>query len=159
MRRHPKLAELIGDEIRQAFVRLIDLCLDERVDTTLLASDLCDNEENSVNTGSFFATQTRRLDEADIRLVILRGNHDAQSEFTQDLVYPDGVKVLEPNSTPSSSNEAQPSPPASATAEVRPIERPKRLKGKYKPQAEGAFDIGMMHTSLADALTMTHPAG
>src|ERR1700721_659838 len=91
--RHQELAELIGNATRQAFVNIIDLCLDEQVDALLLAGDLYDGEQTSMKTARFLATQVRRLNEADIRVFIIRGNHDALSTITQELVLPDSVKV------------------------------------------------------------------
>jgi exonuclease SbcD len=37
--RNPDLADLIGNATRRAFVRIVDLCLEERVDALLLAGD------------------------------------------------------------------------------------------------------------------------
>jgi DNA repair protein SbcD/Mre11 len=150
--RHPELGELIGNATRQAFVRIIDLCLEEQVDALLLAGDLYDDKQTSMKTARFLATQMRRLDEANTRVFIIRGNHDNLSNITQELVLPDGVKVF------------------GVRAEAVAIERsktdhaivihglsfakskaPESLLGKYKPPVEGAINIGMMHTSLAGA--------
>ena len=38
--RQEGLAELIGDATRLAFTRVVDLCLEERVDALLIAGDL-----------------------------------------------------------------------------------------------------------------------
>ena len=50
--RHPKLGELIGNATRQAFVRIVDLCLEEQVDAMLLAGDLYDDKQTSMKTAS-----------------------------------------------------------------------------------------------------------
>ena len=40
--RDADLADLIGNATRRAFVRIVDLCLEEQVDALLLAGDLYD---------------------------------------------------------------------------------------------------------------------
>lgn len=150
--RDPVLAELIGNATRQAFVNIINLCLEEQVDALLLAGDLYDGEQTSMKTARFFAAQLRRLHEASVRVFVIRGNHDALSKITQELVLPDSVKVF------------------GARAEAVAVDRmpgdfpvmihglsfakphaPESLVPKYKAAVEGAVNIGMLHTSLGGA--------
>jgi DNA repair protein SbcD/Mre11 len=150
--RDPGLSDLIGNATRRAFIRIIDLCLDEQVDALLLAGDLYDGHQTSMKTARFLAEQIRRLHEAGIRAFIIRGNHDALSRITKELTFPDSVTVF------------------GGRAEVMEIDRPKgdipvaihglsfaqphapeALIGKYKPAVEGAINIGILHTSLAGA--------
>lgn len=150
--RDAKLADVIGNATRGAFVRIIDLCLEEQVDALLIAGDLYDGEQTSMKTARFLAEQFRRLDAAGISVFIVRGNHDAMSKITKELVLPDSVKVftgraeaVEINRTPGCTpimihglSFAQPHAPDS-------------LLGRYKPAIEGAVNIGMLHTSLGGA--------
>lgn len=150
--RDPNLADLIANASRQAFVNIVNLCLDEQVDALLLAGDLYDGDQTSMKTARFLATQVRKLHEAGIRVFIIRGNHDALSKITRELVYPETVKVF------------------GGRAEAVPIDRPSNevpvvihglsfaephapesLVHKYKPPVEGAVNIAMMHTSLDGA--------
>jgi DNA repair protein SbcD/Mre11 len=147
--RNPELGELIGDATRQSFVKIIDLCLEEQVDALLLAGDLYDGEQTSMKTARFLAAQLRRLDVAGIRVFVIRGNHDALSKITQELVLPDSVKVF--------GGRAEAVPIDRARGEVPVVihglsfarpQAPESLVSKYKPAVEGAVNIGMMHTSL-----------
>jgi DNA repair protein SbcD/Mre11 len=150
--RDSELASLIGNATRRAFVRIVDLCLDEQVDALLLAGDLYDGDQTSMKTARFLAEQLRRLSEAGIRTFIVRGNHDASSRITKELVFPDFVKVF------------------GGRAEAVPVERdagcfpvvvhglsfthsqaPDSLIGKYKAPVSDAVNIGLMHTSLTGA--------
>ncbi|PZP14413.1 MAG: DNA repair exonuclease, partial [Sphingomonas hengshuiensis] len=92
--RDPELAELIGNATRRAFVRIVDLCLDEQVDALLIAGDLYDGDQTSMKTARFLAEQLRRLHEAGIRVFIIRGNHDALARITKELVLPESVKLF-----------------------------------------------------------------
>ena len=47
-----------------------------------------------MKTALFLVAQLQRLDEAGIRVFIVRGNHDAESRITKELVLPEGVKVF-----------------------------------------------------------------
>lgn len=147
--RNPDLAELIGDATRGTFTRIIDLCLDEQVDALMIAGDLYDGDQTSMKTALFLAQQLRRLDEAGIRTFIVRGNHDAQSRITKELVLPDGVKlfggwgeVVEPD-RPSGGI-----PIAVHGISFAKPQAPESLVPKFKSPVAGAFNIGLLHTSL-----------
>jgi DNA repair protein SbcD/Mre11 len=92
--RDPRLAEFVGNASRQVFSRIVDLCLDEQVSALLLAGDLYDGEQTSMKTARFLAEQLRRLDAADIEVFIIRGNHDALSKITKELVLPENVHLF-----------------------------------------------------------------
>src|ERR1700722_15219431 len=83
--RDPDLAELIGNATRRAFTDIVDLCLTEQVDALLLAGDLYDGEQTSMKTARFLVDQIHKLDEAGVRVFIIRGNHDALSKITREL--------------------------------------------------------------------------
>lgn len=150
--RNPELAGLIGNATRRAFVRIIDLCLDEQVDALLLAGDLYDGDQTSMKTARFLAEQIRRLHEASIRVFIIRGNHDALSRITKELVFPDSVKVFGGRAEAIEVDRARGDFPvvihglSFAQSHVADS-----LIGKYKPLVEAAVNIGILHTSLAGA--------
>lgn len=147
---NPDLAELIGNASRQAFVRIIELCLAEQVDALLIAGDLYDGDQSSMKTARFLAEQLRRLDQAGIATFVIRGNHDAMSKITKELVLPGSVKVFGGRA------EALEVPRSSAQIPIvihglsfAQPHAPESLLGKYRPPVEGAVNIGMLHTSLA----------
>lgn len=92
--RDPRLAEFVGNASRQVFSRIVDLCLDEQVNALLLAGDLYDGDQTSMKTARFLAEQLRRLDAAGIKAFIIRGNHDALSKITKELVLPENVHLF-----------------------------------------------------------------
>ena len=150
--RHPELAELIGNATRQAFVNIIDLCLDEQVDALLLAGDLYDGEQTSMKTARFLASQVRRLDEAGIRVFIIRGNHDAMSKITQELVLPESVKIFGGRAEAVAIDRGKSEIPivVHGLSFAKP-HAPQSLVPKFGTPVEGAVNIGIMHTSLAGA--------
>ncbi|MCL2452131.1 MAG: DNA repair exonuclease [Alphaproteobacteria bacterium] len=150
--RDPSLSDLISNATRQAFVCIIDLCLEERVDALLLAGDLYDGGQTSMKTARFLAEQIRRLDEAGIRSFIIRGNHDALSKITKELVFPESVKVFGGRAEAIEIARSKTDCPVfiHGLSFAEP-QAPDSLLGKYRPPVEGAINIGLLHTSLDGA--------
>ena len=150
--RNLDLAELIGNATRRAFVRIVDLCIDEQVDALLLADDLHDGDQTSMKTARFLAEQMRRVHEAGIRVFIIRGNHDALSRITKELVFPDSVKVFggrgESIRIDRTSSDI---PIAIHGLSFAHPHAPESLLPRYLAPTAGAVNIGLMHTSLAGA--------
>tara|TARA_R110002012_G_scaffold258598_3_gene439174 strand:- start:10570 stop:11787 length:1218 start_codon:yes stop_codon:yes gene_type:complete len=150
--RNPELADLIGGATRQAFSAIIDLCISERVDALVIAGDLYDGDQTSMKTARFLAGELGRLAKAGIRTFIIRGNHDALSRISRELVLPDMVKLFGgraehvmierwPGEKPVAIHGlsfAQPTAPES-------------LLPKYASAVPDAINVGIMHTSLGGA--------
>ncbi|MBB4063259.1 metallophosphoesterase family protein [Gellertiella hungarica] len=148
--RNPDLAALIGDATRQALIGIVDLCLEEQVDALMIAGDLYDGDQTSMKTARFLAAQMGRLHEAGIRTFKIRGNHDALSRITQELVLPPSVKVFGGRA------EAVEIGAGGLTLAIHGLSfskphAPESLLGKYRPAVAGAVNIGLMHTSLDGA--------
>lgn len=150
--RDSDLASLVGNATRRAFVRIIDLCLDEQVDALLLAGDIYDGDQTSMKTARFLSEQLRRLSEAGIRTFIIRGNHDASSRITKELVFPDSVKVFGGRAeVVAVERETGDFPVVIHGLSFTQPQAPESLIGKYKAPVSDAVNIGIMHTSLAGA--------
>jgi exonuclease SbcD len=74
-----ELSELVGNATRRALERIVDLCLEEKVDALLIAGDLYDGDMRSMKTAAFLVSEMERLQAADINVFMIRGNHDAES--------------------------------------------------------------------------------
>jgi len=150
--RDAALADLIGNATRQAFVTIVDLCLDEQVDALLLAGDLHDGDQTSMKTARFLAEQIRRLHEAGIGVFVIRGNHDALSRITRELVFPETVKVFGGRAeTIAVDGTDGDIPIAIHGISFAQPHAPESLLPRYGAPVEGAINIGLMHTSLAGA--------
>jgi exonuclease SbcD len=150
--RNLDLAGLIDNATRRAFVRIVDLCLEERVDALILAGDLYDGDQTSMKTARFLAEQVRRLHETGIHVFIIRGNHDALSRITKELTFPDSVKVFGGRAEAVAvDRDSGHFPVAIHGLSFAQTHAPESLIAKYKPVVAGAVNIGIMHTSLAGA--------
>jgi DNA repair exonuclease SbcCD nuclease subunit len=146
--RNLDLAELIGDASRQALISIVDLCLSELVDALVIAGDLYDGDQTSMKTARFLAAQMARLNQAGIRVLKIRGNHDALSRISKQLVFPDTVTIFtgRPQSIPLTAGGLDVMFHGLSFANPK---APESLLPKYPAAREGAFNIGIMHTSLA----------
>lgn len=144
--RDPEIADLIGNATRQAFVGMVDLCLDEHLDAMMIAGDLYDGAFRSMKTALFFGLQMQRLAEADIKVFVIRGNHDAESKITRHLSVPDNVHVFDGrgNAVPIDGHDVV----VHGVSFAEP-HAPDSLLGKFKAPVPGAVNIGVLHTSLA----------
>ncbi len=76
---------------RKAFVRLVDTCLEEQAALLVLAGDVFDGEWRDFNTGLFFVRELTRLRETGTEVVMVRGNHDAESVLARHIPLPPHV--------------------------------------------------------------------
>ena len=76
---------------RRAFVRLVDTCLEEQAALLVLAGDVFDGEWRDFNTGLFFVRELARLREVNTQVVMVRGNHDAESVLARHIPLPEHV--------------------------------------------------------------------
>lgn len=148
--RNKDLAELVGDASRQAFSSIIDLCLSESVDALVIAGDLYDGDQTSMKTARFLGAQMARLTEADIRVYKIRGNHDALSRISKQLVFPELVTIFGGRAQSVLQTAGGLDVALHGLSFASP-KAPDSLLPKYPAPQDGAVNIGIMHTSLAGA--------
>lgn len=148
--RNADLAELIGDATRQALIAIVDLCIDEQVDALIIAGDLYDGDQTSMKTARFLASQMQRLHEAEIASFIIRGNHDALSRITQELILPPSVTVFGGRSHSIALSRGDLAISIHGLSFTKP-QAPESLLEKYHRPTPDTVNIGIMHTSLAGA--------
>jgi DNA repair protein SbcD/Mre11 len=139
--------DLLRGATRRATENLVDLACAERVDAVLLAGDIYDGEWRDFETGLFFRRQLGRLQEAGIPVYLVSGNHDAASQISRTLTYPDNVFVF-------ATHQAQTAPPnADAGFVVHGQGYARRdvtenLAVRYPEPVPGLFNVGLLHTAL-----------
>ncbi len=148
--KNPELAELVRGATRTALARIVDLCLAESVDALLIAGDLYDGSQTSMNTALYLSSELRRLEAAGIAVFLIRGNHDSQSAMTRELTFPANVHVFAGRAKPVL---------AKALGDGREVHihgisfanphAPDSLLPSFHPPVADAVNIGMLHTSLA----------
>lgn len=132
---------------RRAFAKVVDLALERSADFVLMAGDLFDGDWPDFNTGLYFASQLRRLADADIRVFLIYGNHDALSKLTKSVPLPKGVYSF-PAKTPATqiieSLGVAIHGQSFATEAVSAD-----LAATYPVPPTGLLNIGVLHTALS----------
>jgi len=70
------LRERLRSSLREAFKRVIDLCIEEKANALLIAGDLFDNDKLSFQTEQFLVDSFKRLEKNNIVVIYTTGNHD-----------------------------------------------------------------------------------
>ena len=138
-------AERLRGATRRALENLVTLCIEEEVQFLLVAGDLYDGDWRDYNTGLFFVRQMARLREADIRVFLIRGNHDAESVITRQLSLPENVHEFSTREADSVSVEI-----LNATIHGRSYGRKavtEDLSVSYPVAVADQLNIGLLHTS------------
>jgi DNA repair exonuclease SbcCD nuclease subunit len=148
--RNSGLAELIGDATRQALVAIVDFCIDEQVNALFIAGDLYDGDQTSMKTARFLASQMQRLHEAGIATFIIRGNHDALSRITPELILPPSVTIYGGRSHAVDISHGNLALSIHGLSFAKP-QAPESFLEKFHHPTPDAVNIGIMHTSLAGA--------
>ena len=84
----------VREATRRACENLVAFCIESEAALLLIAGDLYDGDWRDFSTGLFFTKQMSRLREAGVRVVVVRGNHDAASQITRSLRPIENVEEL-----------------------------------------------------------------
>jgi len=138
--------ERLRSASRHAFSRLVDIAVERQAQLMLLAGDVWDGDWPDIGTGLYFAREMGRLERAGIRVVLLRGNHDAESRITKSVPLPDNVLSLSAR-TPQSLAFAD----LGVVVHGQSFERPdvtENIALAYPDAVAGMVNIGLLHTAL-----------
>ena len=145
--RDADLARQVGVASRTSLSRIVDLCIDEEVAFLLIAGDLWDGTGSSTKTPRFLKQELLRLKSAGIRCFIIRGNHDAMARQTGELDLPANSHLF--GGRPETAElEIEGHRVAIHGLSFRDPHAPESLLPRYPAPKPGAFNIGMLHTSL-----------
>jgi exonuclease SbcD len=136
----------VREATRRAFEHMVAHTIESKAALLLIAGDLYDGDWRDFSTGLFFAKEMSRLREANVRVVIVRGNHDAASQITRSLRLPDNVREL-------SSRKPETVVFDELGIAVHGRSFPERavtddLSRDYPRPVDGVLNIGLLHTCL-----------
>ena len=142
----PRYADWIRTATREAFKRLVDMAIADRVAFVVIAGDLYDGDWKSADTGIFVSRQLKRLAEADIRVFAITGNHDALSVVTRTVRWPETARRF------AETAESVELPELGVVVHGRSFgdrHESSDFVAGYPPPRPGLFNLGLLHTSLA----------
>jgi DNA repair exonuclease SbcCD nuclease subunit len=123
----------------------VSLCIEEEAALLLLAGDLYDGEWKDYATGLFFAAQMSRLRHAGVKVAIVWGNHDAESQISRHLQLPDNVTVL-PSGEPGTVAYDELGVIVHGQSYAHPAETDDLAAG-YPDATPGKLNLGLLHTA------------
>ncbi|MHC0036998.1 metallophosphoesterase family protein [Pseudoneobacillus sp. C159] len=138
-------AEKIRSATRDAFKNLVDVAIEKKVAFVIIAGDLYDGDWKDYNSGLFFANQMVRLQKEQIKVFLIRGNHDAASLITRELKLPNNVFELSTKQPESYFLEELGVAIHGQGFATRSVED--NLVKNYPNRKEGYLNIGILHTS------------
>ena len=140
-------ASQLQQACRRSLERIIETAIQHRVSAVLIAGDLFDWPVKDASAGLWVDSQFKRLQRESIPVVLIRGNHDAQSNARKVVHWSEGVHSFGSSSAETlildSCGLAIHGQSFEARAETND------LASGYPNPVSGYFNIGMLHTSLA----------
>jgi DNA repair exonuclease SbcCD nuclease subunit len=131
---------------RKALERLVEAAIAQQVAAVVIAGDLYDGDWKDHQTGLFFVRQAQKLADAGIPVVLIAGNHDAQSVITQQLPLPANVTTLSVDTPQTFTLEDRGLALHGQGFKNRFVQN--NLAAGYPDRIGGLVNVGLLHTSL-----------
>jgi DNA repair exonuclease SbcCD nuclease subunit len=128
---------------------MIDLCIEQEAALLVLAGDLYDHDCPNMQIAVFLRNQLRRLEQKGIRVVIIKGNHDADNRITSALALPANTRMLSERKPETITFDDLPVRVAVHGQSFKSGPIAENLAASYPAPLRGCYNIGLLHTSLA----------
>jgi DNA repair exonuclease SbcCD nuclease subunit len=138
--------QVLRNATRDAFTNLVTEAIERQVDFMVIAGDLYDGTWKDHNTGIYFCREMGRLKRAGIPVYLLFGNHDAESEMTKKLQWPDNVFTFD--SRKPETFLIEPLKVALHGHSFKDKETTENLVIGYPAPRQEMLNIGVLHTAL-----------
>lgn len=145
--RDADLARRLAAAGRGAFEDLVTAAIERKVAFVVVAGDIYDGDWADASIGLFFARQVGRLDRAGIPVVMVRGNHDAESVITRSITLPPSVHVFPSNRATTHKLDTWKVALHGRSFPNRAVEE--NIALGYPAAVPGWFNLGVLHTSCA----------
>ncbi|MCR4289138.1 MAG: DNA repair exonuclease [Candidatus Scalindua sp.] len=147
--KEPSLADRFKHATNDAFVKIIDLCLSEKVDFLTIAGDTFDGADRSLRAQILLRDQLERLYKADIPVIIVAGNHDPLCDWLTEIKYPENVHLLESDKVDKVTIEKNGKVITTIFGISYGIrEVTENLSLKFLAKAKDTVSIGMLHANV-----------
>jgi DNA repair exonuclease SbcCD nuclease subunit len=146
---NPDWAERLRDAPLQSFLNIVDLAVREQVDAVIIAGDVFDGEDKSLQAQFKFRRGLQTLSEHRIPSFIAHGNHDPLNSWSTTLKWPEGVTVF-----PGSGVQSVPVVKEGQTlAHIYGTSFPERdvfdnLAQQFERQQDSGFAVAVLHANV-----------
>jgi DNA repair protein SbcD/Mre11 len=146
-----KLPESIFKRIKEStfasFSRIVSLAIEEKVHFMIISGDLFDSEDRSLRAQVRFRQEMKRLEDADIPVYVIHGNHDHLGGSWTSIEWPNNVYVFS-NELEIKSYEKNGQKLVNLYGFSYPEKAVTENKTSYyQKQSDAPFHIGILHGS------------
>ena len=140
-----EIARRFASAGRRAFEDLVTHAIERGAAFMIVAGDVYDGDWADNTIGLFFARQVARLDRAGIPVVLVKGNHDAESVISRTITLPDSVRTYPATRADTHRLDACRVALHGRSFPHRAVEENYAIT--YPAPVPGWFNIGVLHTS------------
>ena len=145
----PALTERLRESTFQSFHNIVKLAVEEKVDAVLIAGDIFDGSDRSLQAQLKFRRGLLELSEKNIPTFIVHGNHDPSNSWSRKLDWPESTTIF-------SSNKVESFPVTrngKTLAWIYGISYPQKevkenLALKFKKDQKKGFTVGILHANV-----------
>ena len=145
----PALTERLRESTFQSFYNIVKLAVEEKVDAVLIAGDIFDGNDRSLQAQLKFRRGLLELSEKNIPTFIVHGNHDPANSWSRKLDWPESTTIF-------SSNKVESFPVTrngKTLAWIYGISYPQKevkenLALKFKKEQKKGFTVGILHANV-----------
>jgi exonuclease SbcD len=142
--RDETLARRFAKASRDALSQLVVHAIEDKVAFVIIAGDIYDGEWKDTSIGLFFNREMARLERAGIQVLVLKGNHDAESVVTKTISLPGNVFQFPTKPTTFRIEELEVALHGQSFSDRAMTEN---IVLNYPDPVPGWFNIGVLHTS------------
>ena len=145
----PALTERLRESTFRSFNNIVKLAVEEKVDAVLIAGDIFDGTDRSLQAQLKFRRGLLELSQKGIPSFIVHGNHDPSNSWSHTMDWPEGTTIF-----PGNKVERIPVTQGGKTlAWIYGISYPQKevnenLALKFKKDQDQGFAIGLLHANV-----------
>ncbi|MEK9628504.1 MAG: DNA repair exonuclease [Nitrospinota bacterium] len=145
----PALARALRESTFNAFQNIARLALQEKVDAVLIAGDVFDGADRSLQAQLKFRRILKELSDQEIQSFIVHGNHDPLDSWAHTLEWPEHVTIFPGNKV----QHVPVKKDGKNIAWIYGISYPEKevsenLALKFRKEKEEGFSIGLLHANV-----------
>ncbi len=145
----PELAKKLRASTSQAFQNIVDLAIREKVDSVVIAGDIYDGADKSLQAQFKFRKGLQELSDAGIPTFLAHGNHDPLDSRFATLKWPDRVTVFSGEEVECHNIQRD----GKNLATIHGVSYPTRdvkenLALRFEQHSGEGFAIGVLHTNV-----------
>lgn len=150
---NPELAKRLRASTSQAFQNIVDLAIKEKVDAVVIAGDIYDGKDKSLQAQFKFRAGLKNLSDAGIPSFLAHGNHDPLDSRFATLKWPDLVTVFSGDEVECHNIQRD----GKILAKVHGVSYPTRevkenLALRFEQHSGEGFSIGVLHANVGGNL-------